>query len=193
LSYDISDLATPTHILIEYLASHPPDIYAIAPRKMEQIVEAIYRDHLNCKVELTATTRDGGKDLICLDSDAQKFVVEVKRYGRTNRIGIGIIQRFAGVLLSEGVSKGVIVTTSDFTREARRCAERIVSNSDETLRLELKAEQDFLAWLRALNLEYSRQRGTESSSFVGLQLPPFCELPGSLRSAVMGEEPLSNN
>ena len=179
--------------MVEYLAAHFDDVYSVSPRKLEIIVASIFKEHLECSVELTAATRDGGKDLVCMDTNNEKFVVEVKRYARQRKVGIGIIQRFAGVLLSEGVSKGVVVTTSDFTRDARQSAMRIVENSGEILRLELKTERDLLAWLRALNQHYGAQRGHDSASFVGLQLPAFCSIPESLRKAVMGKLTLSNN
>jgi hypothetical protein len=186
--YDITGLEIPTRLLVEYLSTHFDDIYLISPRKMEMIVQDIYRDHLNCQVELTASTRDGGKDLICVDTDNQKFLVEVKRYNRTRKVGIGIIQRFAGVLLLEGVSRGIVVTTSDYTKAALESAKKIYEKTEETLQMELKTEHDLLAWLKAINTRYNEERGIESISFVGLSLPPYCDLPESLRKAVLGIE-----
>ena len=186
--YDIAGLRIPTKVLIEYLNLHFEDIYLIAPRKLEMIVESVYREHLNCRVELTASTRDGGKDLVCIDAEDQKFIVEVKRYDRKRKVGIGIIQRFSGVLLSEGVSRGIVVTTSDYTRDALVTTKKIVGNESALITLELKSEKDILAWLKVLNEQYISTRGVESSSFLGLSLPPYCLLPESLRNAVLGRK-----
>lgn len=182
--YDISGLEIPTNLLIDYIAHHGDDVYTVHPRKIEMIVESIFKEHLNCRVELTKATRDGGKDLICFDADDSKFIVEVKRYGRDSRIGIGIIQRFAGVMLTENVSKGVVVTTSSFTKDARVAAERIVADSKDIISLSLNDEADLLSWLKALRSEHMTDAERISALRRHVSLPHRGELPASLIKAV---------
>lgn len=75
----------------------------------------------------TKTTGDGGIDGI-IHEDAlglDAVYIQAKRYAPDNRIGRPDIQRFIGSLTGEGANKGVFVTTSDFSREAREYLHRV--------------------------------------------------------------------
>jgi restriction system protein len=81
---------------------------------------------------LTKTTGDGGIDGI-IHEDAlglDAVYIQAKRYAEDNRVGRPDVQRFIGSLTGEGATKGVFVTTSDFSREAhdylRRVQHRVV-------------------------------------------------------------------
>ena len=52
--------------------------------------------------------------------------VQAKRYAPKNVIGRPAIQQFVGSLTGEGAAKGVLVTTSGFSREAVAYVEKIV-------------------------------------------------------------------
>ncbi|GMG82502.1 restriction endonuclease [Paralimibaculum aggregatum] len=70
---------------------------------------------------------DGGIDGL-IDEDAlglDRVYMQAKRYAAENTIGRPAIQQFVGSLTGEGASKGVFVTTSGFSREARDYAERV--------------------------------------------------------------------
>ena len=76
---------------------------------------------------LTKTTGDGGIDGI-INEDAlglDAVYIQAKRYAPENRISRPDIQRFVGSLTGEGANKGVFVTTSDFSREARDYLTRV--------------------------------------------------------------------
>lgn len=47
-----------------------------------------------------------------------KIAIQAKRYARNNVIGRPILQSFAGALLGKGLTKGVFITTSTFTKGA---------------------------------------------------------------------------
>jgi len=53
-----------------------------------------------------------------------QILVQAKRYAPDNIVGRPAIQGFIGSLASQGVTKGVFITTSAFTREARECVQR---------------------------------------------------------------------
>ena len=75
----------------------------------------------------TKTTGDGGIDGI-IHEDAlglDAVYIQAKRYAPDNRIGRPDIQRFIGSLTGEGATKGVFVTTSDFSKEAREYLHRV--------------------------------------------------------------------
>jgi len=76
---------------------------------------------------MTKATGDGGIDGV-INEDAlglDAVYVQAKRYAADNTVGRPDVQRFVGSLTGEGASKGVFVTTSSFSREAREYVSRI--------------------------------------------------------------------
>ncbi|MGR3502701.1 restriction endonuclease [Pseudaestuariivita sp.] len=70
---------------------------------------------------------DGGIDGI-INEDAlglDAVYVQAKRYDPSNKVGRPDIQRFVGSLTGESATKGVFVTTSDYSREARNYISRV--------------------------------------------------------------------
>jgi restriction system protein len=49
--------------------------------------------------------------------------IQAKRYGEDSTVGAPAVQGFAGALLSNGATKGVFVTTSRFTQQAKDTAD----------------------------------------------------------------------
>lgn len=70
---------------------------------------------------LTKSTGDSGIDgMISEDALGLDAVyIQAKRYAPENTVGRPHIQQFIGSLTGESATKGVFVTTSDFSREAR--------------------------------------------------------------------------
>lgn len=71
--------------------------------------------------QLTPASGDGGIDGI-INEDAlglDAVYIQAKRYAPENKVSRPDIQRFVGSLTGESATKGVFVTTSDFSREAR--------------------------------------------------------------------------
>jgi restriction system protein len=50
--------------------------------------------------------------------------IQAKRYARDNLVGRPTIQQFIGALQLKGARKGILITTSDFTKEARDAVSR---------------------------------------------------------------------
>jgi restriction system protein len=76
---------------------------------------------------MTKSSGDGGIDGV-IHEDAlglDAVYVQAKRYAPDNRIGRPDIQRFVGSLTGEGANKGVFVTTSGFSNEARDYVSRV--------------------------------------------------------------------
>jgi restriction system protein len=73
------------------------------------------------KHEMTKASGDGGIDGI-IHEDAlglDAVYIQAKRYQAETKIGRPAIQQFIGSLTGEGATKGVFVTTSDFSAEAK--------------------------------------------------------------------------
>lgn len=76
---------------------------------------------------MTKATGDGGVDGI-IHEDAlglDAVYIQAKRYDAKNTVGRPDIQRFIGSLTGEGANKGVFVTTSDFSKDAKDYLHRV--------------------------------------------------------------------
>jgi restriction system protein len=94
----------------------------LQPREFECIVERLY-DAMEYETELTPPQNDGGRDVIArrqTPGQHEHLLIECKRYH--NPVGVEIIQRLSGVVGGEKANKGVLVTTSRFTKKAREFA-----------------------------------------------------------------------
>ena len=111
--------------MIQHFQNHPKETYSMAPRKFEELIAAIFKNH-GFRVELTPATRDGGLDIIAIEDSIitgeSVHLVECKRYAPEQRVGIGIVQRLLGVVTQMQATKGIIVTTSFFTLDAVEAA-----------------------------------------------------------------------
>jgi restriction system protein len=71
------------------------------------------------EVKITQASRDRGVDAIAFDPDpirGGKIVIQAKRY--TNTVGVEAVRELFGVVLHEGATKGILVTTADYGPDA---------------------------------------------------------------------------
>jgi Holliday junction resolvasome RuvABC ATP-dependent DNA helicase subunit len=90
------------------------------------IMEMLNR--MGFRAEMTTTTGDGGIDVIAvLDKPiiGGKYMFQCKRYSSENLIGAALIRDFYGAVSADRAVKGIFITTSDFTPQAREFAERV--------------------------------------------------------------------
>ncbi|SLN49694.1 Mrr restriction system protein [Aquimixticola soesokkakensis] len=76
---------------------------------------------------LTPASGDGGIDGI-INEDAlglDAIYIQAKRYAPENKVSRPDIQKFVGSLTGESATKGVFVTTSDFSKEAAAYIDRV--------------------------------------------------------------------
>ena len=90
-------------------------------RDFEELVGDLFARN-GFRVEMTPSSHDGGADLYAvLDTnlDEMRFAVECKRYSPGNPVGPRFVRELRGVVDRErAVCRGVLVTTSRFTRGA---------------------------------------------------------------------------
>ena len=94
----------------------------ISPRSFECVVEQLYKE-MGFHTVLTPEKSDGGRDIVAEKKDAgkkEKTLIECKRYKKP--VGVKIVRELLGVISSEKVNKGVIITSSSFTRGAKKLA-----------------------------------------------------------------------
>lgn len=130
-------------MLIRKLARYPKGLFSISPRKFEEIIAELFW-RAGYEVELTAQTRDGGRDIIAISRSMDiplRLIIECKRHALTNKVGLALVQRLFGVKIAEFANKAILATTSTFTRDARMFA------SSHLWDLDLKDHDDVVAWL----------------------------------------------
>jgi len=96
----------------------------LPPRHFEHLVEHLYRK-MGYATILTPLQRDGGRDVLAEAREPGKLThlrIECKRHARP--VGVELVRALLGVVSDEKVNKGVLVTTSTFTRGAHQLAER---------------------------------------------------------------------
>ncbi len=137
------------------LQKKPENLYDLAPRKVELVIGNLLSSCFDCDIEITKQTRDGGKDLVGFDSNFGKFIVEVKRYKKENKIGVSLVRQLIGAMAQNGVEHGMLVTTSSFSDDAYKLAKHFKGNWS----LKLKDFGDICKWLKLYNsplVDYSK-------------------------------------
>jgi len=122
-------------------------VLALSPERFERLILDLlramgYGGGADGMYRETPRSADGGFDGI-IDEDAlglDAVYIQAKRYAPDSKVGREALQAFVGSLTGEGASKGVFVTTSDFSKHARdymaRVQQRIVLiNGDRLARL----------------------------------------------------------
>lgn len=98
------------------------DLKRMHPFKFEDYVAKLYKN-MGYSVKQTKRTGDGGKDMIAT-KNGQTYFVECKRY--SDPINVHKMRDFVGACVLGGKDvKGIYVTTSSFTNDAKSAANRI--------------------------------------------------------------------
>jgi|GEM_PF-4955064 len=98
-------------------------LQTIDPLEFERLVSELL-SRMGYITQLTKSSHDGGIDVIAMNPQplvGGKVVVQCKRYSGT--VGSPIVRDLYGVVHSEQASKGVLITTSDFSPDAYSFAE----------------------------------------------------------------------
>lgn len=133
--------------LTHQIARNPTLLYALTPREFEEFIAELFAG-FGYQVQLTARTRDGGRDIIAARSDhgiLSKLLIECKRFSATRPVGLSYVRELYAVKILERATKAILATTSYFTRDARLLESQLIYE------LELKDFEAVSAWAR----EYS--------------------------------------
>lgn len=140
----IEDVRTVSDQLLQHLHSNPAHFYELEPRRFEEVIaELLHRQGYN--VSLTPSSKDGGVDLFIASRTSVGsflYLVECKRYSRSNPVGVEIVRQLYGVVEQVNATAGIIATTSVFTSGAREW-QRSVHN-----RMDLRDFHAVQEWLR---------------------------------------------
>lgn len=133
--------------LMATISAWPELLYQIDPRKFEEIIAEVFDKH-DFQVELTPRTRDGGRDIVAIRSTLgvkSKYIIECKRYAKTNPVSVGLVRSLYGVQTQEGANKSILATTSHFTSGAKNFAS---SANSTQWGMDLKDYDDIVEWIR---------------------------------------------
>lgn len=102
---------------------HPKELFwSLAPKEFEFIVAELY-ESLGYTIKLTQDSYDGGIDIHASKDEVstkEKLVIQCKRYTKDNNVGVSEIRSLLGVVTDAKATKGVLITTSNFTQEAKK-------------------------------------------------------------------------
>jgi hypothetical protein len=131
--------------ILDSIVRNPMDLLSMSPRQFEEFVADIW-EGFGYQVELTARTRDQGRDIIAIrNAEAHlRFLIECKRYSPDNKVGVGIVRSLYGVVRDENATKGILATTSTFTKDAQKFIDRHIWE------LEGHDFQNILDWLKKI-------------------------------------------
>jgi restriction endonuclease Mrr len=119
LRLDVSEI---NDELVAYLAEHPEKMREMPSRKFEELVADLFKSK-GYDVTLTPRTRDGGFDVRAVqrsDIGTVLIIIECKRYAAENTVGVEIVRGLYGIVEQQRATKGIIVTTSFFSSDAKK-------------------------------------------------------------------------
>lgn len=129
-------------INIDRVLFNSENVYNLSSREFEELVAEVFMRQ-GYSVEVTPATRDGGCDIIATRNIGGlpfMLLIECKRYGKNNHVGVQLVRSLLGVQTDRKANKAVLVTSSSFSRDAKKFAERqqhLISlvDFDELLRM----------------------------------------------------------
>jgi len=119
--FHLNSTELPMNALGSHLRNNISDLFALDHRRFEFLVEDVFKLHGYSTI-LTQATKDGGVDIIVVQEDKSNIIsiIECKKYSRNRKVGISAVRMLIGAAVSWGVSKGYLVTTSDFSIPAKQ-------------------------------------------------------------------------
>lgn len=136
-------IVSATDYLVAQLRKNPGAVYELSPRRFEELLADLLTD-MGWEVELTRSTRDGGKDLLAyFETEVGRFLclVEAKRYRRDRVVGVDLVRNLYGTLCDFQANSAMLVTTSSFSRDAREFQSR------HSYQLSLREYADVIRWI----------------------------------------------
>jgi Holliday junction resolvasome RuvABC ATP-dependent DNA helicase subunit len=103
------------------------DLQELSGADFEKLVAGLL-DRMGFQAETTKTSGDGGIDVIANLNQAivgGRYLFQCKRYASNNLVGAPMLRDFYGAVTADRAVKGVFITTSDFTPQAREFGERV--------------------------------------------------------------------
>jgi len=129
--------------LLSETVKNPLELLRLNPRQFEELVAQLWH-RFGYDTELTAQTKDGGRDIIAVKNTEvnMRFLIECKRYDPNRKVGVGLVRQLYGVKIHEKATKGILATTSSFSAPARTFF------ADHVWELEPRDYQGVVEWVK---------------------------------------------
>lgn len=117
----ITDIREINDDLLALLRNDPSAMRKMRPRDFEKLIAELL-GRAGYETELTPASNDGGVDIYAAKNDGLGrflYLVECKRYGEDNPVGVQIVRSLYGVVQQERANGGIVVTSSRFTTGAK--------------------------------------------------------------------------
>ncbi|NKE72622.1 restriction endonuclease [Candidatus Manganitrophus noduliformans] len=137
---------SPSHLLLaDKLLREGKLLSELGWRQFEHLIAELLETH-GWNVTLMQGSRDGGIDVLAERVDpilgALKAIWQAKKYSTNRKVQLSHLRELSAVVERDRVTKGIIVTTSTFTRGAIEWVQR------DTYRLDAKDGQYVERWVR---------------------------------------------
>jgi HJR/Mrr/RecB family endonuclease len=149
------ELSSAVECLIDDTKLSRDQLLDLSPRQFEEFIAEIW-NRFGYTIELTARTRDGGRDVVAVKkTEAEvRYIIECKRYDDTHKVGVAFLRALYGVKTHDKATKAFLATTSTFTRGASEFWEH------HKWELEIKDFDGVLKWAkRAANFSTQTKTG----------------------------------
>lgn len=130
--------------LISEIYHNNQKLFTLKPTDFEDMIAELLKFQ-QFEVEMTKRTRDGGYDLIAIKNVGEfpvRFLVECKRNAKSRKIGVGIVRGFRDVINTNGANKGIIITSSYFSTDAKK--DRL---QNKPYLLDFRDHDDVIKWV----------------------------------------------
>ena len=165
----ISSLDTISEEYVIWLKSHPDDLDKIHWQAFERLTGEVLASH-GFAVQFTGQVKNKSSDILAIESNTlgvdTKYLVECKRYSKTNKVDLTIVNAVLGAKSRANVDHALLITTSAFTRSVIKEKAKLVD-----LRLHLRDGEQVKEWLK----EYEFKEN-------GLWLPDNWDIDQSARA-----------
>lgn len=92
-------------------------VRAVSWKEFEELVGEMYRRKGYSVTENARAGADGGVDLV-LKKNGEVIFVQCKHW-RMEKVGVTIARELYGVMMAEGATEGIVISSGDFTQEAK--------------------------------------------------------------------------
>lgn len=126
--YSIDSTDVPVQELRRHLVKNNKDITDIHPKQFELLIRDCMKDMFgDCEVIHMGYVRDRGIDLKIVKGSKVEYLVQVKRRSKISHTeSVQVVRELNGVLLREGVRKGIVVTSGKkFSDDAKLEASQV--------------------------------------------------------------------
>jgi len=100
------------------------DLLQFRPIEFENLLAELW-DEYHDATWVTRARQDRGIDVVVRSAEGDRILIQAKRYAQHNTVGIDEVQRTAGLLLEFPASEAVLITSSSFTKSAKKSAKSI--------------------------------------------------------------------